>query len=77
MPGSGISSRHAFFLGIMALLVAVMCVTIRVIEENLEARIIMAVIWVLVAVVWLVQAARSHPRGDQTDKSRTVERQSE
>lgn len=75
MPRSGLSSGHAFFLGIMALLVAVMCVTIRVIEQNIEARIIMAAIWVVVATWWLVQAVRSRPKEDQTPQSQTVERQ--
>jgi hypothetical protein len=48
-------------------MVAVMCVTIRVIEENLEARIIMAVIWAIIAVWWLVQAAKARPADSQVE----------
>lgn len=57
MPKPMQSSKHAFFLGIMALMVAVLCVTIRVVQENVEARIIMAAIWAIIAVWWLAQAA--------------------
>jgi hypothetical protein len=40
-------------------MVAVMCVTIQVITENIESRIIMASIWVIIAIAWFVQAART------------------
>lgn len=59
MPNPMQSSKHAFFLGIMALMVAVLCVTIRVVQENMEARIIMAAIWAIIAIWWLTQAARA------------------
>jgi len=41
----------------MALMVAALCVTVKVVQENIEARVIMASIWVLIAVWWLVQSA--------------------
>jgi hypothetical protein len=59
VPNSTSSSGNAFVLGLMALMVAVMCVTIQVITENIESRIIMASIWVIIAIAWFVQAART------------------
>lgn len=56
MAGSKLSSTHAFLLGLMALMVAALCVTIQVVQENLTARVVMASIWILIALAWLVQA---------------------
>lgn len=56
MAGSKLSSTHSFLLGLMALMVAALCVTIQVVQENLTARIIMAGIWILIALAWLAQA---------------------
>lgn len=64
MPASKLTSGHSFFLGIMALMVAVLCMTIRVVQENLEARVLMAVIWGIIAVWWLVQAGLSRKSAD-------------
>jgi len=57
MSKSRLSAGHTFLLGIMALMVAALCVTVKVVQENIEARVIMASIWVLIAVWWLVQSA--------------------
>ena len=56
MTKTSLSSGQAFFLGIMACMVAVLCVTIEVIAENMQARIIMASIWIIISIWWLIQA---------------------
>lgn len=71
MPKSRLSTGHSFFLGIMALMVALLCVTIEVVQENIEARIIMAAIWIIIAVWWLIQAHLSRKERDSKDNSRT------
>jgi len=63
-----LSSRHAFLLGLMALMVAVLCLTIRVVQENIEARMIMAVIWTIIAIWWLIQAKISRNRESSNNK---------
>jgi hypothetical protein len=67
MPKSKLSSGHSFFLGIMALMIAVLCVTIRVVHENLEARIIMTGIWAIIATWWLIQSALSRRANKEQD----------
>jgi MFS-type transporter involved in bile tolerance (Atg22 family) len=67
MPKLEMSSGHAFLLGVMALVVAVLCVTIHVLTENLASRIIMAAIWVLIAIAWMVQAIRSRRMKEEAD----------
>jgi hypothetical protein len=52
----------------MALMVAVLCVTIKVVQENLEARIIMAGIWAIIGIWWLVQSHLSRKRESHPDK---------
>ena len=59
MPSLKFSTGHSFLLGIMALMVAALCLTLRVAQENIEARIIMAVIWIAIAITWLVIAAKN------------------
>lgn len=59
MPKLEMSSTHAFLLAIMALAVAMLSVTIHVLSENFTSRIIMASIWILIAIAWFVQSFRS------------------
>jgi len=47
----------------MSLMVAVLCVTIKVIQENMEARIIMASIWIIIAIFWLIKSSASEQSG--------------
>jgi len=63
MQKSCLSSGHSFFLGLMALMVAVLCVAIKVVQENLEARLIMAGIWAIIGIWWLVQSHLSRRSG--------------
>jgi hypothetical protein len=64
MSKPGLSANHAFLLGLMALMVAVSLVTIRVLQENIEARIIMASIWAVIGVWWFVQAGTAKSNSD-------------
>jgi hypothetical protein len=57
----------------MSLMVAVLCVTIRVVQENIEARIIMAAIWAIIAMWWLVQAALSRKQGKKSADDSSAE----
>jgi hypothetical protein len=65
------SSAHYFVMGMMACLVGVLCVTVSVLEENLMSRVIMASIWIIVAVWWLFQAAKTRKSDSRSieDKS--------
>jgi len=53
----------------MSLMVAALCVTLRVVQENIEARIIMAIIWTVIAIWWLVIAARTKKKADKIIKN--------
>lgn len=69
MPKLRMSSGHAFLLAIMALVVAVLCVTIQVLAENLTSRIIMASIWVAIAIAWMVQSVKSRRTTEEPDRT--------
>jgi Na+/melibiose symporter-like transporter len=69
MSKRNFSSGQAFLLGIMALMVAVLCVTIKVVGENLEARLIMTGIWIIIALWWLYLAGKER-RYDRTSNDR-------
>ena len=70
MSKSSVSGKYAFFLAIMSLMVAVLCVTIEVIQENLEARIIMATIWIIIGVFWLIKSATIKKPGVESEASK-------
>jgi hypothetical protein len=64
MPKSKLSSEHTFLLGIMALMVGVLCVTIRVVQDNFEARLIMAFIWMIIAIWWFILSTKSRRKAN-------------
>ncbi|NIS15948.1 MAG: hypothetical protein GWN00_24270 [Aliifodinibius sp.] len=63
MPKNTFTSKKAFFLGLMSLMVAVICITLKVLQENFEARLIMAIIWATIGIWWLIQSHISRQKG--------------